>query len=87
MKKNGIFNSATFFDKYLNTKILSKFNGVYSRNDLPKERKDGGYVINVDDFADVVTHWICLGFFVKEMKLFILIVLVLNTFLKKFKNL
>ena len=40
-----------------------RFNGVYSRNDLPKEIKDGGYVINLDDFADVVTHWVSFFFF------------------------
>ena len=28
-------------------------NGVYSRDDLPKEIKDGAYVINLDEYADV----------------------------------
>ena len=60
-------------------------NGVFSRNNLPKEIKDGVYVINLDEYPDVGTHWIAL--FVTEMKLFILIVLVLNMFLKKFKKL
>ena len=35
-----------------------RFNGVYSRNNLPKKRKDGAYVINLDEYPDVVTHWI-----------------------------
>ena len=36
-----------------------KFNGVYSRNNLPKI-KDGTYVINLDDFKSIRTHWIAL---------------------------
>ena len=32
------------------------FNGVYSRNNLPKKKKDGAYVINFDEYADVGTH-------------------------------
>ena len=35
-----------------------RFNGVYSRNNLPKKRKYGAYVINLDEYPDVVTHWI-----------------------------
>ena len=34
----------------------SRFNGVYSRNNLPKKIKDGSYVINLD----VGTQWIAL---------------------------
>ena len=34
-----------------------KFNGVYSRNSLPKI-KDG--VINLDEFKSIGTHWIAL---------------------------
>ena len=37
-----------------------KFNGVYSRNNLPKKIKDGAYVINLDEYPDVDTHWIVL---------------------------
>ena len=36
-----------------------KFNGVYSRNNLPKI-KDGAYVINLDEVKSIVTHWIIL---------------------------
>ena len=36
-----------------------KFNGVYSRNNLPKI-KDGTYVINLDEFKSTGTHWIAL---------------------------
>ena len=34
-----------------------KFNGVYSRKDLPKI-KDGAYVININEFKSIGTHWI-----------------------------
>ena len=37
-----------------------RFNGVYSRNNLPNKRKDRAYVINVDEYADVGTHWAAL---------------------------
>ena len=36
-----------------------RFNGVYSRDNLPKT-KNGAYVINLDEYADVGTHWIAL---------------------------
>ena len=37
-----------------------RFNGFFSRNNLPKKIKDGAYVINLDEYADVDTHWIAL---------------------------
>ena len=37
-----------------------RFNGVYSRNNLPKKIIDGAYVINLDEYADIGTHWIAL---------------------------
>ena len=36
-----------------------KFNGVKSRNNLPKI-KDETYVINIDKYKTVRTHWIAL---------------------------
>ena len=39
-----------------------RFNGVFSTNNLPKKIKDGAYVINLDEYADVGTHWITLFF-------------------------
>ena len=38
----------------------SRFNGVYSRNSLPNKIKDGAYVINLDEYSDIGTHWIAL---------------------------
>ena len=37
-----------------------RFNGVYSRNNLPRMIKNGAYIINLDEYADVGTHWIAL---------------------------
>ena len=37
-----------------------KFNGVFSRNNLPLKVRDGAYVINFDEYADVGRHWIAL---------------------------
>ena len=36
-----------------------KFNGVYSRDNLPKI-KDGVYIINLDKYSDIGTHWVAL---------------------------
>ena len=36
-----------------------RFNGVYSRDNLPKI-KDGAYVINLDEYSDIGTHWVAL---------------------------
>ena len=36
-----------------------RFNGVYSRDNLP-EIKDEAYVINLDDYSDIETHWFSL---------------------------
>ena len=38
----------------------SRFNGVYSRDNLPKTIKNGAYVINLDEYEDIGTHWIAL---------------------------
>ena len=37
----------------------SKFKSVYSRNNLQKI-KDGVYVINLDEYKSIGTHWIVL---------------------------
>ena len=37
----------------------SRFNGVYSRDNLPKI-KDRAYVINLDEYSDIGTQWVAL---------------------------
>ena len=36
-----------------------RFNGVYSRDNLSKI-KDGAYIINLDEYSDIGTHWVAL---------------------------
>ena len=43
-----------------------RFNGVYSRNNLPNKIKKGSYVINLDEYENTGTHWVSL--FVKANK-------------------
>ena len=43
-----------------------RFNGVYSRNNLPNKIKKGAYVINLDEYENTGTHWVAL--FVKANK-------------------
>ena len=57
-----IFNVNSSFNKFWNTKYYQnepKFNGVYSRNSLPKIKEEA-YVINLDEFKSIGTHWIAL---------------------------
>ena len=37
-----------------------RFIGVYSRDNLPDKIKDGAYVVNLDEYSDIGTHWIAL---------------------------
>ena len=64
-----------------------KFNGVFSRNNLPK-RKGGVYVINLDEFKLIGTHWISSYVNGNNIIYFdsFVIELELNTFQKKLKN-
>ena len=53
-------HSLTNFDirRYYQNK--PRFNGVYFRDNFPKKIKNGAYVINLDEYADVGSHWIAL---------------------------
>ena len=37
-----------------------RFLGVYSRDNLPYKIKNGAYVIHLDEYSDIGTHWIAL---------------------------
>ena len=63
----------------------SRFNGVFSRNNLPKKIKDQAYAINLNEYADVGTHWIAL--FCNRNEIVYFDIFVLNIFLNKLKNL
>ena len=36
-----------------------RFNGAFSQDNLPKI-KDGAYIINLDEYSDIGTHWVAL---------------------------
>ena len=44
-----------------------RFNGVYSRDNLLKTKTNCVYVINLDKYADVGTHWIALYVKINEV--------------------
>ena len=46
-----------------------RFNGVYSRDNLPKI-KDGAYVINLDEHSDIGTHWVSLYVYNNDVSYF-----------------
>ena len=54
--------------KYYKNK--SRFNGVYSSNNLPNKIKDGAYVINLDEYSDIGTHWIALWVNINDVTYF-----------------
>ena len=35
-----------------------RFNWVFSRDNMSKKRTNGSYITNLDEYADVATHWI-----------------------------
>ena len=37
-----------------------RFNGIFSRDNLPNSVKNGAYVINLDEYRDIGTHWMAL---------------------------
>ena len=49
----------TNFEKQKYYQSEPNFNVVYSRDNLPKI-KDGAYIINLDEYTDIGTHWIVL---------------------------
>ena len=46
-----------------------RFNDVYSRDNLPKI-KDGAYIINLDEYSDIGTHWVALCVYNDDVTLF-----------------
>ena len=54
------FHPLTNFEIGEYYKNETRFNGVYSRDNSPKTIKQGAYVINLDEYTDIGTHWIVL---------------------------
>ena len=65
VKKNKL-NSLLPFHPLTNIKISEyyanepRFNGVYSRNNLPNKIKKGAYIINLDEYENTGIHWVSL---------------------------
>ena len=58
-------HSFTNFEIQRYYKNEPRFNGVFSRNNLPEYNsiekiKNEAYIINLDEYANVGTHWIVL---------------------------
>ena len=51
----------TNFELQKNYQNESRFNGVYSRDNLPDKITDGTYVIKLDEYSVIGTHWIALN--------------------------
>ena len=49
----------TYFEIQKYYKNEPRFNDVYSRDNLAKI-KDGAYIINLDEYSDIGTHWVVL---------------------------
>ena len=47
-----------------------KFSGVYSRDNLPNKIKYGAYMINLDKYSDIGTHWVALYFYNDDVTYF-----------------
>ena len=63
MDPKWIFSTTSPFNWFWNTKYYQnepRFHGVYSRDNLPNKIKDGTYVVNLDEYSDIGTHWIAL---------------------------
>ena len=73
----------TNFEKQKYFQKEPKFNGVYSTNNLPKI-KDGAYIINLDEYESIGTHWIAL--FVNDINVTYFDNFELNIFQKKLEN-
>ena len=72
-KKKTNLNSLLPFHPLTNIEIReyyvreSRFNGVYSMDNLPKITKKGAYVINLDEYKNTGTQWIALFLKTKEV--------------------
>ena len=65
MEIKWIFNAASSFRNFEIQKYYQnepRFSRSYFRDNLSKTIKDGAYVINLDEYADVGSHWISLKY-------------------------
>ena len=62
LKKKLTFtpHSLTNFDIQEYYQNEPRFNGVFSRDNLPNTVKNGAYIINLDEYHSIGTHWVAL---------------------------
>ena len=87
LAQDSIFNAATYFNNFRNTKVFPskfQFSSVYSRDILLKNLKDGKYIINLDKYTIVGTHRATYS--VGITKYHILIFFLLSIFQKRLKK-
>ena len=61
LKKNLIpLHPLTIFEIEAYYQNEQRFNRVFSRDNLPNTIKNGAYVINLDEYCDIGTHWVAL---------------------------
>ena len=59
----------TNFEIQKNYQNEPRFNGVYARDNLLKI-KDGAYITNLDEYSDIVTHWVVLHVYNNDVTYF-----------------
>ena len=47
----------TNFDIQIYYQNESRFNGVFGKDNLPSKIKNGAYIVNLDEYHDIGTHW------------------------------
>ena len=63
MKTKWNFNAASSLTNFEIQKYYQNepgFNGIYSRDNLPRIKDGGAYIINLDDYSCIGTHWVAL---------------------------
>ena len=60
MDQKNLPHPLTNIEKRKHYENESRFKGEYFRNNLSRNIKDGVYAINLDEYADIGTHWIVL---------------------------
>ena len=70
----------------MNQDLMVFFQEIIYVNTIPLKIKDGAHIINLDEYANVGTHWIAL-FCKKNEIVFFFDSFGSNIFLKKLKNL
>ena len=66
----GVPHPLTIFEIQAYYQNEPRFNGVLSRGNLLNNIKNGAYVINLDEYRDIGTHWVALYVYNKTVTYF-----------------